>query len=212
MAITLVPETGTGLANANTFATDAEYQAYCNDHGYAASDDADTRAIALITAAEYLRNEDRYVYRGQRVSDTQRLPFPRSGVVVLYGTGAVFPSNVVPGALKDAQCELAYRAQSTVIQPDLDRGGAIASVSAGGGVSVSYMSTALKETLVSVALGVLKPWLRRMTNLPIAPYLSLDLRGYQDVSDARIRDINDGVANRVSPLTNDASAPPTEVV
>ena len=195
MAVTLVVETGASLATANTWASASEFTAYCNDHGYSltAYPLADTQAVALILAAEYLRNEDRYAYRGQRTTDTQRLPWPRAGVVVLYGTGVPLASTNIPTALKDAQCELAYRALSAAIQPDLDRGGGVSSVSAGP-VSVSYNPNALRETLVQVAQGVLKPYLRRTLALPIGPWLVQDLRTYDDASDpTSLTTLSDGV-------------------
>lgn len=181
MPVTLVVETGSASATANTFVDDPTFTTYCAQHGYTVSNVADTRAVALISAAEYLRNEDRYHWRGIRVSDTQRLPWPRRGAIILYGTGTALGTTVIPSAVQDAQCELAYRALSTTIQPDLERGGGIQSVSAGP-VSVSYRADAMRETLVQVAMGLLKPYLRRVVDLPLSPFVLLDERGYEDQS------------------------------
>lgn len=194
MPITLVPEDGTARADANTFASDGEFVAYCSTRGLApVSVDADTRAVALIQAADYLANEERYHWRGNRVKDDQALPWPRQGAIILYGSGTTLASNVIPTAIKNAQCQIAFRALSAAVQPDLERGGGIASVSAGP-VSVSYREDAMRETLIQVAQGLLKPYLRRVIDLPLAPFVALDQRGYEDTANRDVPAVdNDGV-------------------
>lgn len=196
MPVTLTVEDGTALDNANTFVDLAAFKTYCDNRGLAYSLDDEVNKAALVAAADYLRNEERYWWRGQRVRDTQALPWPRTGAVVLYGTGVALAETVVPWAVKDAQCELAYRAISKAIQPDLSRGGGIASVSAGG-VSTSFFQNANPETLIMVTQGFLKPYLRRQRDLPMTPFSEIDTRGYIDVGQSTLA-LSDGVESRPS--------------
>lgn len=182
MTATLVVEDGTAKTTSNSFVDVSTFVSYCDNHGYdLTGQTSNTETVALILAAEYLRNEARFFWKGLRVADDQRLSWPRSGVIVRFGTGTELANNVIPGAVKDAQCELAFKALTTTLQPDLERGGGIASVAAGN-VSVSFREDALAETLIQVANGILKPYLRRYDQLPIDPYHDIDQRGYSDQS------------------------------
>ena len=139
MSVTLTVEDGTPLTGSNTLVSAADFQTYCDNRNLDISAfDDDSVGAALVKAGDYLNNEERFWWRGQRVADEQGMAWPRSGVLVQLGTGAPLATNVIPQKVKDAQCYIAFK-QLTVsdVQPDLDRGGDIRSVSAGG-VSVSY--------------------------------------------------------------------------
>lgn len=102
MAATLDPTVG-GIA-ANTYASLAEAQAYCDarlsvEAWTGAVSDVRTRA--LISATARIEQED---FVGARESDTQALSFPRSGVDV---DGIAIDDHVVPERVKRAQLELA---------------------------------------------------------------------------------------------------------
>lgn len=202
MAQQLIVEDGTIVAGANSFVDEATFKAYADNHAWDYSAMTDPQIVtAIIFAGDYLRNEERFAYRGLRVADTQRMPWPRTSVVLLYGTGSELPSNLVPGPLQDAQCELAWKiltASPADLQPNLERGGGIASVGVAGAVNVTFQQSALYETLIQVASGILKPYLRRYRDLPLSPFHAPDLRGYADPADTRLAGIEseDGVSDR----------------
>lgn len=191
--MTLIVEDGTIVTGANTFISQADFRSYCDDRGINL-DAYDPLLIdaSIVRAGDWLNNEDRLWWRGQRVNDEQSMAWPRAGVIVQLGTGNELPSNLIPSKIKQAQCYLTFK-QLTVgdVQPDLDRGGGIQSVSAGG-VSVTYMSTAMIETLYQAAQGILKPYLRRVY-YTIQPTFIEDDRGYDKVSNV---DVTDGISDR----------------
>lgn len=191
MAVNLIPEDGSLPAGANTFVTLAEFKTYCENRQFIVNVDDEINSAAIIKAGDYLNNEERFWWRGTRVSDEQGMAWPRAGVVVWLGTGNELATNLVPQKVKDAQCYLAFKQLSADVQPDLDRGGAIASVSAGG-VSVNYSDKAMNEVLYQVSQGILKPYLRRDYYL-ISPALISDDRGYTDPSNpaAQTEDVAD---------------------
>lgn len=112
----LVVEDGTSKTNANTFITEAELIAFCDDRGltYASTDHG--RVQNIIQAADYLvAIEDKF--QGERTSTAQSLPFPRDGVK-LYGS--YIGASTIPQVLKDAQCYLAQLAYKNDLQPTGD--------------------------------------------------------------------------------------------
>lgn len=111
MAITLTPETGAGLTNANTYASLAEAAAYAiarvGGAAFAAacevtSASVETAKACLITATNRL---DAETWQGWKASEVQRLAFPRSAVYDQYGRPVA--SNIVPRWLNEATIELA---------------------------------------------------------------------------------------------------------
>lgn len=103
MSIELKVENGTGLADANTYVSRDEVDAYfanrLNADWQRATDDQ--RNAALIQATQYL--DTHYTFRGCRVINTQALAWPR------YNRG--LPAYNWPvKRVKDACCEAALRA------------------------------------------------------------------------------------------------------
>lgn len=135
MAFTV--ETGTGSASANSYVTVAEADAFFSDRGTTTWTGADAvKQAALIAAADYLNSAKRFPYRGLRFSATQRLLWPRTGVV--ERNGLALTDGVIPTALKDAQCHLALIALTGgALWSVLQRGGQVTSESVGP-ISVSY--------------------------------------------------------------------------
>lgn len=90
-------------ASANSFGTLAEANAYLAARlGSAAwfdQGDIEVQKAALVTAARRLNAE---IYRGNRLTATQALPFPRSG---LYLGGVVVDTATIPALVKEAQFE-----------------------------------------------------------------------------------------------------------
>ena len=119
MAITLVKEDGTGLANANAYASAADGDAYHAGHLYAtawtgATDDQ--KAAALVMATRLI--DGQYQFNGLRSQSGQALQWPRvncpdpdkASVPVLTSLllyDPFVPFSVVPLAVVEATCEMA---------------------------------------------------------------------------------------------------------
>jgi hypothetical protein len=107
MPLTLIKETGAGLADANAYADVATGDAYHDGHLYATAwtvATADQKAVALVMATRVLDAE--YRFGGVKAKDGQALQWPRSECRE-PDTGDVVPDDAVPKALVDATCELA---------------------------------------------------------------------------------------------------------
>lgn len=155
----IVLEDGTIVANANSFISTADADAYWADRGdtvwsnYSGSQ----KQTAVLKAGDYLKNEARFEWRGSRITYAQLMPWPRSGAAILHGPS--IPSNVIPVMLKYAQIELAYRAALADLQPDLDRGGMIKS-STVDVITTVWDDKAPPETVFPTVMGMLTPFLR----------------------------------------------------
>lgn len=104
-----VVETGAGLANANSYASVADADAYVADRGIAgwAALSSTVKQQSLIRGTDYLEQTYRDAWKGYRVTSTQALSWPRSDVIV-----DTFPvaANIVPTAVVRACIEMALRA------------------------------------------------------------------------------------------------------
>lgn len=122
MAVTIVKEDGTGLANANAYADEADALAYLESIG---KKDAWTvfsgnaKRAALIAATQFM--DDRYVARylgdiSVATQDTQALLFPRDNLE--FPSGALIPSANIPVEIGQACAEYALVAATTGIDPN----------------------------------------------------------------------------------------------
>lgn len=138
---------GTGLTDSNSYVTVEEADAYHVDHGnaaWAAGAQADKEA-ALVRATSYI--DRHYRWKGVRNNSAQALMWPRWDVYDDIGnwyTG-------IPVKLKQATCEAALRELKTSdsLDPDLDRGGQVQSVTVGP-VSTTYAPGAPGRTLFPI--------------------------------------------------------------
>ena len=120
MPLTLIKETGAGLASANAYADVADGDAYHEGHLYATAWTAATaasKAAALVMASRLIDAE--FQFGGLRTVDSQALQWPRTDCLDPDRTPALVynsllmladpfvPANVVPKALVQATCELA---------------------------------------------------------------------------------------------------------
>lgn len=124
MALTLVKEDGTGLVNANSYATAADGDAYHDGHLYASAwtgASGGDKEKALVMATRLIDAECEFL--GFHKSNTQSLQWPRvqvpdreaSGVFwapgLVIGLGPAAPlylsSDVVPPCVVQGTCELA---------------------------------------------------------------------------------------------------------
>lgn len=112
MALTL--EDGTGVADADSFATVAEANAFATARGLSLpAEDADIEVL-LRKAADFLIGIEAK-FQGDRATSTQRLPFPRYGVLVPGGYS--LNSNAIPDCLKHGQIQLAIDSQTNFLRP-----------------------------------------------------------------------------------------------
>jgi len=113
MPLMLIKEDGTGRADANSYASVADGDAYHEGHLYAATWTPATpeyKAAALVMASRVINAE--WQFNGAKASAAQALQWPRSDccdpdAVATSGTAGVVASNVVPKGVSDATCELA---------------------------------------------------------------------------------------------------------
>jgi len=165
-----------GGANANSYETLEEAAEYFDNRlpivpPWAPTGDASERL--LITATRTLNNMFRggrtlvkkgtdsyYIinrkWKGQRATTTQRLDFPRIGLVDADGNAV--PSDSVPQEIKDATSELAGQlgAGDRTLDSDVVVQG-IKSVSAGS-VSVSFKDDVSAQVLPDAVVNNIPPW------------------------------------------------------
>jgi len=98
---TITPEDGTGLANATSYATEAELAAYNTERAITLTATYGTPSEILIKAIDYLESK---VFIGSKLTKAQALQWPRFGAVV---DGYYLDSDSIPLLLKEAQMEIA---------------------------------------------------------------------------------------------------------
>jgi hypothetical protein len=112
----LIVEDGTGLANAESYASVAEFKTYHANIGNDVTLITDTTIEQLLRrATQYMVAVYRSRWQGRRTLSTQALDFPRYDVVV---EGYSVESNIVPLEVKNACCELALKANSATLLAD----------------------------------------------------------------------------------------------
>jgi hypothetical protein len=120
----LIVETGAIIANANSYDSLVNIDAYCTARNYTSwlvlsGVDKEAAVLRMMT---YLETR---IWEGYRVSELQVLSWPRSGVYV--PGGFYIEDDVVPSNVKYALAEGAYKESlrpGTMLQ-DLERGGLI---------------------------------------------------------------------------------------
>lgn len=116
MAIDIIVEDGTQVANANSYVSVADARIYATNRGITLPANDDNVAVMLIKASDYLEAQGD-LYKGERVSDTQSLQWPRNCV---YVYNALIPSNVIPKQLISAQVQLAMAINAGLdLQPNI---------------------------------------------------------------------------------------------
>ena len=107
MALALIKETGAGLANANSYASVADGDAFHDGHLYATAwtaADENKKSTALAMATRLIDAE--YQFLGVRAVVTQSLQWPRENCPD-PDAGDLVAVTMVPKAVVQATCELA---------------------------------------------------------------------------------------------------------
>lgn len=97
-----------------TLAEATAYHAGLSNAAWSAATSAAQEA-AIRKATIYL--DSKYMWKGDRVTSTQALTWPRSGV---YFDGYLIDSDVLPASLKKASYELALKALTTDLFADVE--------------------------------------------------------------------------------------------
>lgn len=140
----LVVEDGSGIANAESYASVSDADTYHSNMNATAWAAAATPAkeAALRAATVYIDGRYGARFPGWKRTKDQALLWPRSGAVDASGwsiesTGAL----AVPSPLKRAVAHLAATALTTTLAPDVDRGGRIKSKSINAGQGAVGVAT-----------------------------------------------------------------------
>jgi hypothetical protein len=142
--VALIVEDGTGLANAESFASVAEASAYHTSIGnsaWAALASDTVREQLLRKATAYMLQRYRPRWAGWRKTSTQALDWPRYDVPIkdapiLYGgSPSYYDDASVPQTVKNACASLALRAATATLLADESRTVSSETV---GPISVTY--------------------------------------------------------------------------
>lgn len=123
--MTIVVETGAGLADAESYASVAQYKARCDALGVSYADISDTVIEQRLRLGfEHMGEAYRLRWAGNRVSATQAGDWPRDNVPVRDGPGSsrypsFYPNNSIPTAVLTANIDLAVKAADGPLTPDL---------------------------------------------------------------------------------------------
>lgn len=150
--MTIIVEDGTGRPDAESYVSVEGANSYHLNRGNAAwaglaSDTV--REQMLRRATDYMEQAYAGQWKGDRATDTQALSWPRSGVVV---HGYSVASDVVPLAVQRACAELALRAISGDLSPDLS---AQVKQETVGQISVTYADGARQQVKFQAVDGLL---------------------------------------------------------
>lgn len=124
----LIVEDGTGLSTAESYVSVAEADAYLAKFGLPDAWNLSTeeqKEQALRQATRYVDARFHGRWKGWRSVDDQALDWPRSDVS--DSDGFLIDSDEIPTLLKSATIELANRARSATLMPDIDEPGTIKS-------------------------------------------------------------------------------------
>jgi hypothetical protein len=143
----LIVEDGTGVAAAESYPSAAFLDAYWAARPHRAEATAWAAAStpnkegAAREATSYVDNTWGAQYRGVRRGYVQGLLFPRTGAM----DDAGYPLPDLPVELKNAVAELAPKALSATLTPDIKAGGGVLKRVKAGSVEVEYAANTMVE-------------------------------------------------------------------
>ena len=164
--MTLIPEDGTGIADANSYATVEECDTYHEGHLYPQAWTAaspERKAAALVMASRTINAN--FTFNGWRTTAGQALEWPRyeapdpsSQGGTWYGAQAsYYAENAVPYVLKAATCEMARELLAANRTAD-DPSKGIAKIGLGqGALEITFNPGDRKAALTEEVLRLLEP-------------------------------------------------------
>lgn len=145
MAITIIPEDGTGLATANSYISLAEAESYFESHLYGTAWDSALDAIkdkALAQATRLLDASTNWI--GNKKTREQRLQWPREEV---EHDGFFLESDIVPNEVKNATAEMASLFITNDLTAEVDQND-LAGISLGkGALEIDFNGNRKKRTI-----------------------------------------------------------------
>lgn len=154
--MTLVLDPTVGGANANTWATLAEAEAYLEGRlnlGSWATAEDETKNAALVQAARRLSRER---YHGLPVTSTQALAFPREGLE--DERGELIAEDVIPRGVKEAQIEEALALVRSPARQDPSALAGFASIGVGPIALATKQAAPSANALTPAAVQYLRPY------------------------------------------------------
>jgi hypothetical protein len=166
MALVLIKEDGSGLANANSYADVADGDAFHEAHLYATDwtgASTGTKTAALVFATRLI--DAHYQFRGFKAHDTQALQWPREFArdddalhnrvfLSLANRDEHFADNIVPKLLRDATIETARELIKANRTDDPD-GEGLASMTLTGTLSMTFDKSNRRPVIPHVAQAML---------------------------------------------------------
>lgn len=110
----LIVEDGTGVSDANSYNSITEIRTYADLRGLSLPTEDTEVEVLAIQAMDYLESY-RGKYQGSKLSPTQPLQFPRTGVVI---DGYEFEPSPLPVLLKQAHAQATAEAYETDLLPN----------------------------------------------------------------------------------------------
>ena len=148
----LIVEDGTGKADAEAYCTVAFADAYFAARNVTNWDGSTAHKEGLLRlATDYMAAH--YQWKGMRVTSTQALDWPRTEV---WAYGFPVAADTVPIAVQKACAELAHRANTTELQPDIGRTAIREKVDV---IEVEYASGSRESTTFAAVNSMLAPFL-----------------------------------------------------
>lgn len=152
----LVVEDGSGLPDAEAYCSAADADEFHATRGNAAwaARSTEAKEQALRRATDDMLQQYSGRWKGERISASQALDWPRDGVVI---DGFELRSDEVPAAVVRACAELALRALSGALTPDEGPGVKSKTV---GPIEIVYQDGARDEKRYLAVENLLRPYLR----------------------------------------------------
>lgn len=154
----LITEDGTGKSDAESFISVAAADTYFSNRGNAtwAALTTAVKEESLRKATDFMGQLYRLRWAGRRVLTTQALDWPRYDVP-RPDVGDYYDTNIVPPEVKIACAELAYKASSETLAPDL---GVPVTSKTVGPISITYASGARQHKVYRAEENLLTPLLK----------------------------------------------------
>lgn len=150
-------EDGTGKSTSESYVSVADastYHAARGNTAWAALTTDALREAALRKATDYMRQAYRSRWQGYKVNEDQALDWPRYNVEV---EGYAVDSDIVPTEIKNACAELALKASSADLNPDLTQGVLSEQV---GNIQVTYDKGSPQFTRYRAIDAIIAPYLK----------------------------------------------------
>ncbi|MFA5387275.1 MAG: DnaT-like ssDNA-binding protein [Candidatus Paceibacterota bacterium] len=156
--MTITVEDGTGLSTSESYISVTNASTYHSNRGnaaWAALASDTVREQLLRKATDYMVQAYRLRWKGDRVSATQALDWPRSSVCV---DGYSVDSDIVPNEVQTACAELALKASSATLYADQSQGVVREKI---GPIETEYDKNSSQAVQYKAIDSMLRPYLAR---------------------------------------------------